>query len=69
MAEGCGTLWRRDSSRWVIVVYEVHILTRQSLTRKERLKRKSGLLGMIIMLWRIPDNSFGTFVDSFSSFI
>ena len=51
MAEGCGTLWRRDSSSWVIVVYEVHILTRQSLTRKERLEGKSGLLKMINMIW------------------
>ena len=51
MAEGCGTRWRRDSSRWVIVVYEVHILSRQSLTRKERLEGKSGLLGMINMIW------------------
>ena len=48
MAEVCGTRWRRDSSSWVIVVFEVHILRRQSLTRKERLEGQSGLLGMII---------------------
>ncbi len=30
------------------VLYEVHILSRQSLTRKER---KSGLLGIINMIW------------------
>ena len=34
------------------VLYEVHILSRQSLTRKERLEGKSGLLGMINMMWR-----------------
>ncbi len=33
------------------VLYEVHILSRQSLTRKERLEGKSGLLGMINMIW------------------
>ena len=45
------------------VLYEVHVLCSQSLTRKERLEGKSGLLGMINMMWRIPDVSFGTFDD------
>ena len=33
------------------VLVEVHILCSQSLTRKERLEGKSGLLGMIHMMW------------------
>ena len=33
------------------VLYEVHILCSQSLTRKERLEGKSGLLGMIHMIF------------------
>jgi hypothetical protein len=33
------------------VLYEVHVLCSQSLTRKERLEGKSGLLGMINMMW------------------
>ena len=40
------------------VLYEVHILSRQSLTRKERLEGKSGLLGMINMMGRILDVFF-----------
>ena len=53
MAEGCGTRWRRDRSNGctMILVYEVHILCSQSLTRKEMLEGKSGLLGMIHMMW------------------
>ena len=35
----------------MIVVFEVHILRRQSLIRKERLEGQSGLLGMINMIW------------------
>ena len=45
------------------VLVEVHILSRQSLTRKERLEGKSGLLGMINMIWGIQVVSLGTFVD------
>ena len=60
MAEGCGTRWRRNSSSWVIVVFEIHILRRQSLTRKERLEGQSGLLRMINMIW---GRSFGRKLD------
>ncbi len=34
-----------------VTAVQVHILSRQSLTRKERLEGKSGLLGMINMIW------------------
>ena len=45
MREGCWTRSRRDRSD--VILYVVHILSRQSLTRKERLGLKSGLLGMV----------------------
>ena len=51
------TRWRKGVGRVgegievTAVLVEVHILCSQSLTRKERLKVKVRLLGMIHMMW------------------
>ena len=51
MLEGCGTRWRRDRSNGCTMILMYKVLSRSNRTRKERLERKSGLLGMIHMMW------------------